>query len=65
MSVLLSEANARKRLMSVEEARHDLGIGRTKFYELVKFGRLKTIKIGRLRKVTPEAIETLIASLVE
>ena len=52
-----------KRLMSVNEARHALGVGRTKFYELIKVGALKTVKIGRSRKITPEAIDALVASL--
>jgi len=49
--------------MSVNEARHALGVGRTKFYELIKVGALKTVKIGRSRKITPEAIDALVASL--
>jgi excisionase family DNA binding protein len=59
------EGGAAKRLLSVEEARHALDLGRTKFYDLVKSGKLKTVKVGRLRKVTPEAIDALIASLTE
>ena len=65
MSIEIQESGARKRLMSVEEARRELDLGRTKFYELIKVGKLKTVKIGRLRKVTPEAIDALIASLTE
>ena len=65
MSIEIQESGVRKRLMSVEEARRELDLGRTKFYELMKVGRLKTVKIGRLRKVTPEAIDALIASLTE
>ena len=65
MSIEIQESGVRKRLMSVEEARRELDLGRTKFYELMKVGKLKTVKIGRLRKVTPEAIDALIASLTE
>ena len=65
MSIEIQESGVRKRLMSVEEARRELDLGRTKFYELIKVGKLKTVKIGRLRKVTPEAIDALIASLTE
>jgi len=65
MSGDMLQPGARKRLMSVEEARRELDVGRTKFYELLKTGSLKTVKIGRLRKVTPEAIDALIASLTE
>jgi excisionase family DNA binding protein len=32
---------------TVEEARHMMNIGRTKFYEEVKAGRLRTVKLGK------------------
>ena len=57
------DTGAGKRLLSVEEARHALGLGRTKFYDLIKSGELNTVKVGRLRKVTPEAIDGFVASL--
>ena len=52
-------------LFTIPECCRLAAIGRTKFYELIKVGKLKTVKIGRLRKVTPEAIDALIASLTE
>lgn len=41
-----------KLISSLEEAFEELDLGRTKGYAEIKAGRLKTVKIGRLRKVT-------------
>lgn len=52
--------------MSIEDGRHllhtvtstciQLGIGRTKAYELIKAGRLKVVKIGRATRITDESL---------
>jgi excisionase family DNA binding protein len=36
------------------------GIGRTKFYELIKSGEIKTITIGRRRLVVYASLEALV-----
>ena len=46
--------------VSVDEARNAIGIGRTKFYELVGQGRLKTLKIGRRTLVLVASIRALV-----
>lgn len=46
--------------VSVDEARKALGIGRTKFYQLVGQGRLKTLKIGRRTLVLVASIHALV-----
>jgi excisionase family DNA binding protein len=51
------------RLFSIKEVVFELGISRTSLYELIKGGKLETIKIGRRRLVPTEAIERLIAGL--
>ena len=51
------------RLLSIKQAIFELGIGRTGTYELIRDKKLKTVKIGRRRFVTIEAIEEFIASL--
>jgi excisionase family DNA binding protein len=51
------------RLIAIKQATYEIGIGRTVIYELIKDGRLKTVKIGRRRLVPVEAIEELVASL--
>lgn len=50
-------------LLAIKQATHELGISRTSIYELIASGKLKTVKIGRRRFVTLEAIEEFIASL--
>lgn len=42
---------------SINDAARDIGIGRTKLYELINRGVLKTVKIGRRRLVTTASIE--------
>ena len=51
-------------LLTVEEAAHQLGIGRTKVYALVKSGDLESVQIGRLRRIPKAAIEEYAARLV-
>lgn len=51
------------RLIAIKQAIYEIGIGRTTIYELIKDGKLKTVKIGRRRLVPSEAIEELIVSL--
>lgn len=51
------------RLLSIKQATATLGIGRTLAYELISFGKLKTVRIGRRRFVPREAIETFLDSL--
>jgi excisionase family DNA binding protein len=46
----------------VNDALQAIGLGRTKFYELVKEGRIKTVVIGRRRLVVYSSLEALIAS---
>lgn len=42
-----------------------LGIGRTKGYELIEAGRLKTILIGRRRLILVSSIKELVEELAE
>ncbi len=49
-----------KLLLSVVEAARRLGIGRTLMYELLGSGRVQSVHVGRLRKVTPEALEAFV-----
>jgi excisionase family DNA binding protein len=39
------------------------GLGRTKIYELITSGQLRTVKIGRRRFVPASAIEEYVAEL--
>jgi predicted DNA-binding transcriptional regulator AlpA len=47
-------------VVSVDEGRHLAGIGRTKFYELIKQSKLKTITIGRRRLVFVDSIRKML-----
>ena len=40
-----------------------LHVGRDKVYYLLRTGQLRSIKIGKLRRITEEHIEEFIASL--
>jgi excisionase family DNA binding protein len=56
-------ARTMPRLLAIKQALYELGISRTAIYELIKAGKLKTVKIGRRRLVPLEAIEELVAEL--
>jgi excisionase family DNA binding protein len=45
--------------VSIKEAAHSLGIGRTKIYELINAGRLETVKIGRRTLVRIASIRAI------
>ncbi|OLT22938.1 excisionase [Pseudonocardia sp. CNS-139] len=51
-------------LLTVEEAAERLGIGKTKTYELVRSGSLRSVQIGRLRRIHVDAVAEYAASLV-
>jgi excisionase family DNA binding protein len=42
-----------------------LHVGRDKIYELLRTGQLRSIKIGKLRRITDEQLSEFIASLEE
>ncbi len=47
-------------LFTVEELMSILGIGRTKAYELIRFGQIRSIRIGRqLRISKPDLLDYL------
>lgn len=50
--------------LTVAEALKATGLGRTKFYELVNEGRIKTISLGRRRLVVYASLEALVSSEV-
>jgi excisionase family DNA binding protein len=47
--------------LSVEEAAESLRLGRTKLFELMADGQLRSIKVGRRRLVPVSALEQFIA----
>jgi excisionase family DNA binding protein len=58
-----SRAKDLPRLLAIKQAIHELGIGRTAIYELIKNGKLRTVMIGRRRLVPAEAIEEFVTGL--
>ncbi len=54
-----------KLLLTAEEAAHLIGVGRSKMYELLASGAIKSVKIGVLRRVPVGALEDYVAALIE
>lgn len=50
-------------LLPIIEAARKVGLGRSKFYELVSEGRVKTVRVGRRRLVSAAALDEFVASL--
>jgi excisionase family DNA binding protein len=48
------------KLLTPEEVADQLRVGRTKVYELLASGKLRSVKIGRRRRVSPGALEEFI-----
>ena len=47
---------------TVEQVAKMLHIGRDKVYELLRTGQLRSIKIGKLRRITEEQLAAFVAS---
>lgn len=52
-------------LINVDEAARLLGLGRSKTYELVLSGQLRSLKIGRSRKIPKQALDEFVRSRLE
>ena len=50
-------------LLRPAEAAERLGIGRTKVYELMASGELRSVKIGAARRVSATALADFVAAL--
>ena len=50
-------------LLTVDEAAEPLGVGRTTAWALVRSGDLKSVQIGRLRRVHVDAVAAYAAQL--
>ncbi len=58
----MNDSQMRKPLaVPVETALEISGLGRTKLYELIKEGKLKTVTIGRRRLINYASLEALVA----
>ena len=50
-------------LLTVEEAADRIGICRSNMFKLIRQGEVKSVKVGRLRRITPAALEDFIGKL--
>jgi excisionase family DNA binding protein len=50
-------------LLTVEEAADRIGICRSSMFKLIREGDIISVKVGRLRRVTPAALEDFVARL--
>lgn len=53
------------KLLNVDQAVEALGIGKTKFYELLRVGEIRASKIGKALRVRRSELERFIESLPE
>jgi excisionase family DNA binding protein len=54
-----------KLLFSPAEAAAHVSIGRSKVYELMRLGQLRSVKIGAFRRIPQAALADFIAALTE
>lgn len=50
-------------LLRPEEAAEALGVGRAYLFSLIKSGDLRSVKVGRLRRIPRSAVDEFIALL--
>lgn len=50
-------------LLTVEEAAERIGICRSNMFKLIRQGDVESVTIGRLRRVTPAALEAFVRRL--
>jgi excisionase family DNA binding protein len=50
-------------LLTVEEAGKAMQAGRSTMYELIKSGQIESVKIGRIRRIPVDAVQTYVTSL--
>ncbi|MEV2242515.1 helix-turn-helix domain-containing protein [Micromonospora sp. NPDC049891] len=51
-------------VLTIEEAAQRLGIGRTTMYALIKAGQIRTVTIGRLRRVPTFCLDEYVRKLL-
>ena len=56
---------AEERLLRISEASKILALGRSKTYQLVASGELRSVRVGRSIRVTATSVQQFIRSLIE
>lgn len=64
-SVPSASAPYARLLLTVEEAGAAIGIGRSLMYELIAAGEIKTVRVGRLRRIRPESLCSYVETLAD
>ena len=52
-----------KLLLTIQESCDSTGLGRSKFYELIKTGEIESVKIGKARRIPPESLAAYVDGL--
>lgn len=52
-------------VLTIEQAAERLGVGRTLMYALVQSGAVESVRIGRLRRIPSDALDTFLRQLRE
>ncbi|MFC8257456.1 helix-turn-helix domain-containing protein [Streptomyces sp. NPDC057291] len=63
MDTALTASTPQRRLHRVEAAAEILGVKRSTAYEEIRLGRLRTVRIGRCRRIPTEYIEDYVELL--
>ena len=63
MKTEVTESGLPVLLVRPEDAARVLGIGRTKVYELIRSGALRSVRVGGLRRVPVAALDEFVARL--
>lgn len=63
MDTPATQASPPRTLLSVEAAAAQLSIGRTTMYALIGAGAIESVKVGRLRRVSADALTGYVARL--
>ncbi|MFW5415335.1 excisionase family DNA-binding protein [Nocardiopsis sp. CNT-189] len=61
---MMNPITTEKKLLRVEDAAKLLGIGRTRTFEQIRLGRLRSVKLGTTRLVPAEALDEFVALLI-
>lgn len=56
--------NGEQLLLTVDEAVQRSRIGRTRIFELIKAGEIRSVKIGRSRRIPVRALEEYVDTLL-
>jgi excisionase family DNA binding protein len=62
-ALAMQEALADKRLLSPAEAAHTLGISRSTLYALLASGLIRSVSVGRLRRIRSADLDDYVSGL--